>query len=104
MGNDTKTSAHFIEARVNRKVKIRILPFILLLYVVAFLDRINIGFAALTMRPELGISSHQFGFLAGIFFVSYSICEIPSNLLLHKIGALTRSVSFSTGQVVCLAG
>jgi len=87
MGNDTKTSARFVEARVNRKVKIRILPFILLLYVVAFLDRINIGFAALTMRPELGISSHQFGLLAGIFFVSYSICEIPSNLLLHKIGA-----------------
>jgi MFS family permease len=69
------------------KLKVRILPFVWLLYIVAFLDRINIGFAALTMNKELGISSQQFGFLAGIFFVGYSICEIPSNLALHKIGA-----------------
>ena len=76
-----------IEARTNRKLKVRILPFVWLLYIVAFLDRINIGFAALTMNKELAITSQQFGFVAGIFFVSYSICEIPSNLLLHKIGA-----------------
>jgi MFS family permease len=87
MVNDTKKEAESIEARVNRKTKVRILPFILLLYVVAFLDRINIGFAALTMRPELGINSHQFGLLAGIFFIGYFVCEIPSNLMLHKIGA-----------------
>jgi len=87
MDNNAKPNAQSIEARVNRKLKLRILPFILLLYIVAFLDRINIGFAATTMRPELGINAHQFGLLAGIFFVSYSICEIPSNLLLHKIGA-----------------
>jgi len=66
---------------------IRILPFVLLLYVVSFLDRINIGFAALTMNQELGISSQQFGFLVGIFFVGYSLFEIPSNLILHKVGA-----------------
>ena len=76
-----------IEKRTIRKLKVRILPFILLLYVVAFLDRINIGFAALTMNQELAISSHQFGLLAGIFFIGYSSFEIPSNLLLHKIGA-----------------
>jgi ACS family tartrate transporter-like MFS transporter len=76
-----------IEARTIRKLKVRILPFVWLLYIVAFLDRINIGFAALTMNKELAITSQQFGFVAGIFFVSYSICEIPSNLLLHKIGA-----------------
>jgi ACS family tartrate transporter-like MFS transporter len=57
-----------IEVRTIRKLQIRILPFLLLLYVVAFLDRINIGFAALTMNKELGITSQQFGFLAGIFF------------------------------------
>src|SRR5712691_6530918 len=76
-----------IEARTMRKVRIRILPFILILYIVSFLDRINIGFAALTMNAELGITSQQFGFLVGVFFISYSLLEIPSNLILHKVGA-----------------
>ncbi len=76
-----------IEARTIRKMWIRIIPFIFLLYVVAYLDRINIGFAALTMNKELGITSQQFGLLVGIFFFGYFLFEIPSNLLLHKIGA-----------------
>jgi ACS family tartrate transporter-like MFS transporter len=59
----------------------------LVLYVVAFVDRINIGFAALTMNKDLAISSQQFGFAAGVFFFGYVLFEIPSNLLLHKIGA-----------------
>jgi len=87
VGIETAPRAMSIEARTIRKLKVRILPFVWLLYIVAFLDRINIGFAALTMNKELAITSQQFGFVAGIFFVSYSICEIPSNLLLHKIGA-----------------
>lgn len=87
MVNEVTTSAEVIEASAIRKIKLRILPFILLLYVVAFLDRINIGFAALTMNRELGITPEQFGLLAGIFFISYAICELPSNLLLHRIGA-----------------
>jgi ACS family tartrate transporter-like MFS transporter len=70
-----------------RKVRVRLLPFILLLYIVAFLDRINVGFAALTMNPELGVTSQQFGFLVGIFFIGYAAFEIPSNLILHKLGA-----------------
>ena len=65
----------------------RIVPFVFVLYVIAFLDRINIGFAALTMNKELAIASQQFGFVSGIFFFGYFIFEIPSNLLLHKIGA-----------------
>ena len=81
------TNTRSIEARTIQKMWIRILPFVLLLYVVSFLDRINIGFAALTMNQELGISSQQFGFLVGIFFVGYSLLEIPSNLILHKVGA-----------------
>src|SRR6516225_6454232 len=81
------TNEGSIEARAIQKIWIRILPFVLLLYVVSFLDRINIGFAALTMNEELGISSQQFGFLVGIFFVGYSLLEIPSNLILHKVGA-----------------
>jgi MFS family permease len=55
--------------------------------VIAFVDRVNIGFAALTMNKELAVSSQQYGFLAGIFFFGYFIFEIPSNLLLHKMGA-----------------
>ena len=76
-----------IESRTIRKLQIRIIPFLFLLYVVAYLDRINIGFAALTMNQELAITSQQFGFLAGIFFFGYFLFEVPSNLLLHRIGA-----------------
>jgi len=78
-----------IETRTIRKLKIRILPFILLLYIVSFLDRINISFAKLTMDQDLAITSHEFGLAVGIFFIGYSLFEIPSNLLLHKIGART---------------
>lgn len=76
-----------IETRTIRKLRLRILPFVFLLYVVAYLDRINIGFAALTMNKELAITSQQFGLLAGFFFFGYLIFEVPSNLLLHRIGA-----------------
>jgi MFS transporter, ACS family, tartrate transporter len=76
-----------IEAGTIRKLRIRILPFVFLLFVIAQLDRNNIGFAALTMNRELAITSQQFGLIFGIFFFGYFIFEIPSNLLLHKIGA-----------------
>ena len=74
-------------SRTIRKMQWRILPFIFLLYVVAYLDRFNIGFAALTMNKELAISSQQFGLLVGMFFFGYVLFEVPSNLLLHRIGA-----------------
>jgi MFS transporter, ACS family, tartrate transporter len=67
--------------------QMRIIPFVFVLYVISFLDRINISFAALTMNTELAISSKQFGLVAGIFFFGYFLFEIPSNLMLHKIGA-----------------
>ena len=70
-----------------RKVRLGILPFLFLLYIISHLDRINIGFAALTMNRDLGITSEQFGFLTGIFFVGYFIVEIRSNLILHRVGA-----------------
>jgi ACS family tartrate transporter-like MFS transporter len=70
-----------------RKIQLRLLPFILLLYIVAVLNRVNVAFAALTMNKELGITAGQFGFLAGIFFWGYFFFEIPSNILLHKFGA-----------------
>jgi MFS transporter, ACS family, tartrate transporter len=76
-----------VPEQIIRKMRWRLLPFLFLLYIIAFLDRINIGFAALTMNAELGITSQQFGLIAGIFFLGYSTFEIPSNLLLHKLGA-----------------
>jgi ACS family tartrate transporter-like MFS transporter len=76
-----------VESRTTRKLRLRLIPLLFLFYVVAYLDRINISFAALTMNADLAISSTQFGLLTGIFFWGYFLFEIPSNLLLHKIGA-----------------
>src|SRR5215471_8968746 len=86
MGTHAAVAGESLEARTIRKLQRRILPYIFLLYIVAFLDRINIGFAALTMNKELAITSQQFGLLSGIFFWGYFLFEIPSNVLLHKIG------------------
>jgi len=72
-----------------RKVRNRLLPLLFVLYIVAFLDRINISFAALTMNADLAITNAQFGLITGIFFWGYCLFEIPSNLLLHRIGART---------------
>jgi ACS family tartrate transporter-like MFS transporter len=66
-----------IEARTIRKVRMRIIPFVFILFVIAYIDRINIGFAALTMNRELAVTSQQYGFLAGIFFLGYFVFEIP---------------------------
>jgi MFS transporter, ACS family, tartrate transporter len=65
-------------------VRTHIIPFVFVLFVIAFVDRINIGFAALTMNRDFAVSSQQYGFIAGIFFLGYFVFEIPSNLLLHK--------------------
>ncbi len=65
----------------------RVMPFIMLCYFVAYLDRTNVGFAALQMNKALGLSQAQFGFGAGLFFLTYCLCEIPSNLLLFRFGA-----------------
>ena len=94
------------EERTIPKLRIRLIPFLFLLYVVAFLDRTNISFASLTMNRELGITTQQFGFLAGIFFFGYSLFEVPSNLLLHKIGARVwiARILISWGAVAMLTG
>jgi len=78
----------------------------LILYVVAFLDRVNIGFAALTMNRELAIASQQFGLAAGIFFWGYLLFEIPSNLILHRIGARIwiARILITWGAVATLTG
>jgi ACS family tartrate transporter-like MFS transporter len=95
-----------IEASAIRKVRTRIIPFVFVLFVIAVLDRNNVGLAALTMNKELAITSQQYGFIAGIFFLGYFIFEIPSNLILHRIGArvwLAR-ILVTWGIVAMLAG
>jgi MFS transporter, ACS family, tartrate transporter len=72
---------------VIRKVSLRLLPFLFTLYVVAYLDRVNVGFAALQMKSALRFSDPVYGFGAGIFFIGYLIFQVPSNLALVKIGA-----------------
>jgi len=70
-----------------RKVRTRLIPFLGLLYFAAFLDRVNVGFAAGQMQRDLGFSSYVYGLGAGIFFIGYCLFEVPSNLILHKVGA-----------------
>jgi ACS family tartrate transporter-like MFS transporter len=76
-----------IGRRAIARVRRRLIPFMFLLYIVAYLDRINIGFAALQMNRDLGFSDAVYGLGAGIFFVGYVLFEVPSNLILHRVGA-----------------
>lgn len=86
--SDTATPASsLLEQRAIRKITWRLIPFLMLLYFVAFLDRINVGFAALTMNKDIGLTSQMFGLGAGIFFFGYFSFEVPSTIILHKIGA-----------------
>jgi ACS family tartrate transporter-like MFS transporter len=77
-----------IEQRTMRKIYWRILPFAGLLYFICYIDRVNVGFAALTMRGDLGLTQAAYGIGAGTaFFLGYFILEVPSNVILHKVGA-----------------
>jgi ACS family tartrate transporter-like MFS transporter len=100
------TGGMAIDSRTIRKLRMRILPLIFLLFIIALLDRVNIGFAALTMNQELAITSQQYGLIFGIFFFGYFFFEIPSNLLLHKIGARVwiARILISWGMVAMLTG
>jgi ACS family tartrate transporter-like MFS transporter len=80
-------SSNAIEKSAMRKIYLRLLPFAVLAYILAYVDRINISFAALTMRGDLNMSASAFGFAAGTFFWGYFIFEVPSNLILEKVGA-----------------
>jgi ACS family tartrate transporter-like MFS transporter len=76
-----------MERSTMARVTLRLLPFLLLLYIISWLDRVNVGFAKLQMNSDLGLSETAFGFGAGIFFIGYALCEIPSNLALVRYGA-----------------
>ncbi len=81
--NDSSSVAQAAMSKVSR----RLLPFLFLLYLVCFLDRVNVGFAALQMNRDLGFSPTVYGFGAGIFFIGYALFEVPSNLILARVGA-----------------
>jgi D-galactonate transporter len=76
-----------LEHRTIAKVSSRLVPFLILCYFVAYLDRVNVSFAALTMNKDLGLSASAFGFGSGIFFLAYFLFEVPSNLFLERVGA-----------------
>jgi len=78
-----------LERATIRRVALRLLPMLILCYFVAYLDRVNVGFAGLTMNKALGFSSAVFGFGGGIFFLGYFLFEVPSNVILERIGART---------------
>lgn len=79
-------SPEFEEATF-KKVSGRLIPFLFICYIIAFLDRVNVGFAKLQMAPDLGFSDAVYGFGAGIFFIGYFLFEVPSNVILDKVGA-----------------
>ena len=92
-----------VERATMRRVSLRLLPFLFLLYIFCWLDRSNISIAALQMNSELKFSSAAFGFGAGVFFLSYSLFEVPSNLILARVGArrwLAR-IAITWGLLAC---
>src|SRR5690349_18510712 len=78
-----------LEAAAYSKVTRRLIPFLFLCYMVAYLDRVNVGFAKLQMLADLKFSETVYGLGAGIFFIGYFFFEVPSNIILHRVGART---------------
>ncbi len=93
-----------LEEATMKRVMWRVMPFIMLCYFVAYLDRTNVGFAALQMNKALGLSQAQFGFGAGLFFLTYCLCEVPSNLLLYRFGARRWMARIMFTWGLCAAG
>lgn len=86
-GDNAQAGTRLVQANVIQKVSRHLLWFLFLLFVFSFLDRINIGFAGLTIMKDLGLTSTQFGMATTLFYVAYIACGIPSNIVLAKIGA-----------------
>ena len=87
MTSDRVAAPSALDTAVYRKVTWRLLPFLMLCYAVAYLDRVNIGFARLQMLDDLGFSETIYGLGAGMFFIGYVLFEVPSNVILHRVGA-----------------
>src|SRR3954453_10876940 len=82
----TDVDPRVVRGVVHRAAR-RLLPLLVLLYLVNYLDRVNVGFAALTMNADLGLSAAAYGLGAGLFFIGYFFFEVPSNVILHRVGA-----------------
>src|SRR6516162_5824742 len=82
-----ETMVRTLEQSTMRKVYLRLLPFAVLSYILAYIDRINVSFAGLTMRGDLKLTATDFGFALGTFFLGYFIFEVPSNVIMEKVGA-----------------
>jgi MFS family permease len=80
-------SAHDVGRSAIRRTAWRLIPVLILCYFITYLDRVNLSFAALQMNKALGLTSAAYGLGAGLFFVTYCLCEVPSNLMLHRVGA-----------------
>ena len=76
-----------LEKQVTTKIFWRLLPLLIFLYIISYLDRVNVGFAALTMNADIGLSTVVYGWGAGLFFIGYCLFEVPSNLMMVKVGA-----------------
>src|SRR5215472_16086716 len=89
-----------LERRTIARLSRRLVPFLVVCYFAAYLDRVNVSFAALTMNKDLGLSATAYGLGAAIFFFSYFIFEVPSNLALERFGARRRiaRIMFSGGH------
>src|ERR1700739_3723229 len=90
-----------IETETMRRVSLRLLPFLILAYLICYIDRVNVGFAGLQMNQDLGLSKTIFGLGGGIFFVGYFLLEVPSNLALQRFGASRwiARIMFSWGLI-----
>ena len=85
--DDVGTGAAALERRTIRRVSWRLLPLIVVSYLIAYIDRTNVAFAALTLNQDIGLSSFVYGLGAGIFFIGYALFEVPSNIVLERVGA-----------------
>ena len=91
------------EQQIMRKLFLRLVPLLTLLYIISYIDRVNVSFAALTMNKQIGLSAYAYGLGAGIFFIGYCAFEIPSNLMLVRVGARAwiARILFTWGLCAC---
>lgn len=92
-----------VESQIMRKLFLRLVPLLTLLYIISYIDRVNVSFAALTMNKQIGLSAYAYGLGAGIFFIGYCAFEIPSNLMLVRVGARRwiARILFTWGLCAC---
>jgi ACS family tartrate transporter-like MFS transporter len=92
-----------LEKQIMRKLFFRLTPLLMIMYIISYIDRVNVSFAALTMNKDIGLDAYTYGWGAGIFFIGYCIFEIPSNLVLARVGARRwiARILFTWGIIAC---